>query len=59
MTTQQDRMFMQLSKLRPNEDWGHFFFDILVDDENMSGQDTKFQYNYPEIRMLREPMIQG
>jgi hypothetical protein len=37
-------------KKNAHEPWGHFFFDILVDDENMSGYNQKYCNNYPEYR---------
>lgn len=42
--------------MRPNEPWGDFYFDILVDNENLDGYNQKFTRNYPEYRLLRIDM---
>ena len=64
MSTCQDRFLIKLVKKNAHEPWGHFFFDILVDDENISGYNQKYCNNYPEYRQLRaqnqehEPMVE-
>lgn len=48
-----DFWFYRTQKLRPHEPWGDFDIELIVDNEDLDGNDVKWRYNWPQLRSTR------